>query len=203
MSRWAEFDKIFRRARAVLAAIRTLSVRTDVARWRRVAREVPSWDQRNRIIAEFIKENSSVLDLGAGACLLKFYLKPGCTYQPCDIIVSSTDVIYCDFNSAVYPILPRKFDYVVCSGIFEYMRDPVSFLSIIRDYGHRIILSYNPTKQGELTISRLAKGWVNHLNEDDLNKVFANLKLRAEKLDAQQSNNQIILELVKTDATMS
>jgi hypothetical protein len=196
MNRWAEFNRIFRRVRALLAAMRTLSIRTDVVRWRRVAREVPPWDKRNRVIAGFITANSSVLDLGAGARFLKNYLKEGCSYQPCDVVVSAPDVIYCDFNSGVYPDLANKYDYVVCSGVFEYIRDPICFLLKIRAYGHKIILSYCVAEKGDSIIERLANGWVNHFEEDQLFELFSKADMDGTLIYSGLGTKEIIVELI-------
>ena len=173
----AYLGRIYRRGRTALAALRTLLIRNDLKRWRQVALGgVPSWDERNRLIAEFIPMNSSVLDLGAGAQLLKSYLKPGCAYQACDLVTNLPDVIYCDFNAKAFPKLPRSYDVVVCSGILEYMRNPLSFMSEIRSYGSRLILSYNPLIEDSSKVRRLAVGWINHFTENDLADLFADFK---------------------------
>jgi Methyltransferase domain len=189
-----------RLCRNVLAALTTLVVRTNVRRWQKAAREKePSWDERNRIIATFIPEASSVVDLGAGAQTLKRYLKSGCEYQPCDIVKSSPDMIVCDFNSGIYPSLSRRYDYVVCSGVFEYIRRPSEFLSRIRQYGKRVILSYNPAGQGVATFERLANGWVNHLTSQQLEALFSTNGLDW-KLICRQDNSETIYELKSTDS---
>jgi hypothetical protein len=184
-----------RLCRNVLAALTTLVVRTNVRRWQKAAREKePSWDERNRIIATLIPEASSVVDLGAGAQTLKRYLKSGCEYQPCDIVKSSPDIIVCDFNSGIYPSLSRRYDYVVCSGVFEYMRHPSQFLSNIRQYGKRIILSYNAAGPAIATFYRLANGWVNHLTSQQLEALFSTSGLDW-KLICRQNNSETIYEL--------
>ena len=188
--------RIYRRGRTALAALRTLIIRNDLKRWRQVALGgVPSWDERNRLIAEFIPMNSSVLDLGAGAQLLKSYLKPGCTYQACDVVSNLPDVIYCDFNAKAYPKLPRVYDVVVCSGILEYMRSPFSFLSEIRTYGGRIILSYNPLIEATSKVRRLAVGWVNHFTEDELANLFTDSNFKATIIHCSRLG-EVIYELV-------
>ena len=149
-------------------AVKTLVVRTDVRRWARVAGEVPPWDSRNRKIATFIPDGSSVLDLGAGAQTLREHLPSACFYQPCDIIISSRDIIYCDFNSGEYPVVPFCFDYAVCSGLLEYIRRPEEFLRVVSGYSRNLILSYNLCRKGETILDRLAKGWVNHLSLQQL-----------------------------------
>jgi len=190
-----------RLCRNVLSALTTLVVRTNVRRWEKAAREKePCWDERNRIIATFIPEASSVVDLGAGAQTLKHYLKSGCEYQPCDIVKSSPDIIVCDFNSGIYPSLSRRYDYVVCSGVFEYMRRPSQFLSKIRQYGKRIILSYVPAGQAIGPFERLARGWVNHLTSQQLEALFSTNGLHW-KLLCRQDNSETIYELKSTNSS--
>jgi len=196
---WTISDgNMVRLCRNVLTALTTLVVRTNVRRWKKVAREQdPLWDERNRIIASFIPEGSSVVDLGAGAQTLKRYLKSGCEYQPCDIVKSSPDIIVCDFNSGIYPSLSRRYDYVVCSGVFEYMRHPSHFLSNIRQYGKRIILSYVPAGPAIGPFERLARGWVNHLTSQQLEALFSTNGLDW-KLLCRQDNSETIYELKST-----
>ena len=176
-----QFKTLVRRtigvARKVPAALRVRFTKTDTKRWRQVSREVPHWDERNAIIGTLVPEDVSVVDLGAGAQTLRQHLKRSCRYQPCDIIQSSEDVICCDFNSKRYPVLARKYDYVVCSGVFEYIRDPGDFVSQIRSYGDVIILTYNPYRPGASKIERLACGWLNHLTEPQIAELFTKQQL--------------------------
>lgn len=159
-------------------AVKMLFLRTDVARWAKVCREVPSWDERNRIIASFIPAAVSVLDLGSGAQTLRQHLHASCQYQPCDIVQSSPDVIRCDFNSGVYPVLEKAYDYVVCSGVIEYLHDPESFLSHIRNYGRNIIITYNPKQPGASVLKRRTRGWVNEMTEQDLQTALSRASLQ-------------------------
>jgi hypothetical protein len=147
-------------------------LRTDKKRWRKVATEVPPWDHRNQLIGGMIPPNSSVVDLGCGAMTLKGWLPPGCTYQPCDVVQSAPEVLLCDFNEGLYPALDRTYDYVVCSGVLEYMRAPLDFLERISQYGSKVVLSYNPVREGAGKISRLAAGWLNHMTQPELEHLF-------------------------------
>jgi|GEM_PF-902840 len=148
-------------------ALRTVLLKNDVGRWRQVAKKTPGWDDRTKIIASFIPGRSSVLDLGAGAQTLKRYLKPGCEYQPCDIVKSSADVLLCDFNSGLYPAVKKRYDFVVCSGVFEYMRHPQEFLATISTLGEELLMSYAPRRDGESKIARLGEGWNNHITASE------------------------------------
>jgi len=175
------FPKWFKkRCRTCFAAGKTIVVRTKVHQWQKVAfAGRPSWDERNEIIAGFIPAGSSVLDVGCGAQTLKQHLKPGCRYQPCDVIKSSPDVIYCDFNAGIYPQFTELFDYVVCSGVLEYIRKPREFLQKVPQWGQAVILSYNPLPPGGSKLERLGNGWgwVNHFTRPELENLFDELEL--------------------------
>jgi hypothetical protein len=183
---------------AVFTAAKTFLLKTDRGRWERVSREVPPWDDRNSAIGGFIPDGVSVLDVGCGAQTMRRHLKPGCKYQPCDVIQSSPDVIHCDFNSGVYPVLPTKYDYVICSGVFEYMRDPDRFLSEVRSYGRKIIFTFNPCNPKQLLVERLGNGWVNHMQENQVEQLFSakNLAFRVlRRKDISPVWQEVIFEL--------
>jgi hypothetical protein len=169
---WNNLSRNLSSTRKVLG---TMLFRTDVNRWQQVAKQEPSWDARNRVIAHLIPANSSVIDMGSGAQTLARYLKPGCQYQPCDCVKSSDNVLLCDFNSHQYPDTDEKFDYVVVSGLLEYIRDPRRFLERISSYGDVLLVSYAPLAQGQTHVWRASQGWVNHLTRSELEHLFSDL----------------------------
>jgi hypothetical protein len=157
----------------------TLLAPTHVRRWQKVARDPePVWDERNRIIADFIAAGSTVLDVGCGAQSLKKHLKAGCEYQPCDLIKSTPDVIVCDFNAGIFPEITTTFDYVVCSGVFEYMREPRKFLELVPTFGKVTLMSYHPFIRQGSKWQRLAANWVNHFSEEELLRLFDAVSLK-------------------------
>jgi len=159
-------------------ALITLSVRTHKSRWEKVAKDpMPHWDSRNVLISSLIPDGSSVLDLGSGAQTLRRHLKPGCKYQPCDVVKSSPDVILCDFNAGNYPQPGMEYDFVVCSGIFEYIRRPLEFLQRISTLGRTIIFSFNPWHPQTPKFSRLAVHWNNHLTRAETECLFQHSSL--------------------------
>jgi Methionine biosynthesis protein MetW len=174
------FQKVARSMSDCCASLRTLLLRTDVRRWRRTATEAPPWDGRNQMIAGLIPGGSSVLDLGSGAQTLRQYLKPGCRYQPCDVVKSSADVLLCDFNRGLYPQVEEPFDYAVCSGVFEYVRAPERFLTRVVALGNQAILSYATAQADEGRWDRWRHGWVNHYTRSQLEGLFAALGLRSQ-----------------------
>jgi hypothetical protein len=170
-------------------ALKTLAVRTDYGRWRRNSKVQPSWDGRNRRLAELIPNGSQVIDLGAGAQTLKQHLGQECGYQPCDLVKSSQDCLTCDFNEGVYPDTAKNYDFVVCSGVLEYIREPREFVGRILTYGKVTILSYNPWDgKRSSKFSRLAQGWVNHMRPSDLEEHFQALGVPFRKVDAWQGH---------------
>jgi len=191
--------KIRDQARLLLKATSTLLVRTNVRRWRKVAMEpTPPWDERNHFIAGLIPAGSSVLDIGSGGQSLRRHLKSGCKYQPCDLVKSSPDVILCDFNAAIFPDILEQYDYVVCSGILEYIRDPVRFLDAVASYGNVVILSYHPFTQGSSKLPRLAHDWINHMTSEELNGIFDQVVVKWEVL--RSGNGECIYSLKSPSA---
>jgi len=167
--------KIQEQSRVLSKAASTLLVRTNVRRWREVSKNPhPHWDGRNQIIARLIPAGSSVIDLGCGPQTLRRHLDPSCKYQPCDVIRSTPDVIFCDFNSGIYPDIKESYDYVICSGVFEYIRNPAEFLKKNSRLGRVMILSYNPLHQmpGDSKIRRLNCDWINHFTKAEVEALF-------------------------------
>jgi hypothetical protein len=167
--------KVRNQARLLSKAASTLMVRTNVHRWREVSKNPhPHWDGRNEIIAKLIPPESSVLDLGCGPQTLRRHLHTSCKYQPCDVIQSTPDVILCDFNAGIYPQVNERYDYVICSGVFEYIRNPAEFLKKNSRLGNVTILSYNPLGQfpGDSKIRRLNCDWLNHFTNPELEMLF-------------------------------
>lgn len=166
---------------------------TDYKRWERNVGQIPHWDERNKIIAEMIPENNSVLDIGAGAQTLRRYLKAGCVYQPCDLEKTSDNIVLCDFNRGIYPIVQEKYNYVVCSGVLEYIKDLDDFLSKMSRYGNQVIITYAVKLEEKSLKERLKEGWMNHYSRDELEKLFGSLNLGWEYL--RHWRNQIIWRL--------
>ena len=170
----------------------TFVFRTHTNRWHQVAHAGrPPWDERNQVIGNLIEAGSTVLDIGSGAQTLRGYLPQNCTYQPCDVIKSTPDVIFCDFNAGTYPEPGKYFDYVVCSGVFEYIRKPAEFLNRVPRLGRTVLFSYNPYLPGSSKIQRLGNNWVNHFTQEELQVLFQQAGLVWEIL--QTKNNKFLI----------
>jgi hypothetical protein len=99
----------------------------------------PYWRKRNEKIAnELMVPNKSVLDLGCGAKNLLNYYTPS-TYLGVDGGAKEADIIIdldTDFN------LPGEWDYVVNSGILEYLFDVDVYLKKIKHLGNEYIFTW-------------------------------------------------------------
>ena len=175
-----KMQSIIGKARLLSRAAATLIIKTNVRRWRAVAKNPnPHWDGRNKIIANLVPPGSSVLDLGCGPQTLRRHLDPSCTYQPCDVVQSTPDVILCDFNSGIFPRVSKSYDYVICSGVLEYIRNPAEFLKRNCSLGKVMVMSYNPfnPERGDSKITRLDCDWINHFTKLELEALFDKLGL--------------------------
>lgn len=97
----------------------------------------PSWTNRNLEISKRISNDSNVLDLGCGSKDLLNYINPalyvGVDYHNADVII--------DFNKD-FKLPPGKWDYIVCSGVLEYLYDIDKFLKIVSMVPSTYIFSY-------------------------------------------------------------
>jgi len=138
--------------------------------WRGVANGLhgKGWGDRNVIFAEHIPSGSSVLDVGCGNCNLRNALPDGCTYRGIDQ-VDVHDPVVVDFNAGVVPDLPRH-DFVVLSGVLEYLHDPIAALDIAKGWGDVVLFSYQPTESrtaGQLAVPMEDRVWKSTLNRAD------------------------------------
>jgi SAM-dependent methyltransferase len=97
-------------------------------------------------IANEIKKTgygNSVLELGCSLAVLKKILGKDFEYFGCDLSPSvvqlhnTPNIVECDLDSDSLPFQDKRFNYVVCSGVIEYLADATKFLrDIARSYGH-------------------------------------------------------------------
>ncbi len=181
---------VFSKGRALMTVLRG----TNLRRWEKNTREVPSWDSRNRVIAALVPPGITVLDVGAGAQTMRQHLKQIALYTPCDLFPTTPDTLICDFNRGILPRVPSVHDLAICSGILEYVNDPDAFFKFVTANSKGLILSYNVLLPGESRIERLGKDWVNNFSLEDIRELTGRHGLRVVK--EIHSNPQIWQEMV-------
>lgn len=180
---------IQKRINSIGVILKQSSRKTDINRWKNVAKETFKWDERNEIIASFIQSGSSVLDIGAGAQTLKTHLKNYSEYLPCDII-SRPGTLYCDLNNNIFPTINKKYDYVVCSGVIEYLINPLTVINHLASYGEKLIITYAPLIIGTEMDNRVISGWKNHFSRNQIEAILTDLGFSWSVLG--QWHNQVI-----------
>ena len=105
----------------------------------------PPWRLRNKVIAENLLPNKSVVDLGGGAAnLLKYY-------SPTDYMcVDGMDMPEVDkkldLNTDYQNELPNNWDYAVNSGILEYVYNIELYLDRQKSLAKEYIFTWFPDK---------------------------------------------------------
>ncbi len=99
-----------------------------------------------------------MLDIGAGAMTLGTLLKPGCTYQPADVVERRPGCYVVDLNRKEFP--PGTYDWITFLGVLEYVHDIDWPLTRAARAAPRMIVTYCSYIGGDLSIRR-GMGWVN------------------------------------------
>ena len=147
------------RARATEDLIRDRG--TDTQRWAKLDSLATQWDARAAMAAEWIPGGSRVLDVGAGAMALGSVLKPGCAYQPADVVERRPGCFVVDLNRGEFP--PGSYDWITFLGVLEYVHDVDAALARARGAAPRMIVTYCTFIPGADVAIRRGMGWVNEL----------------------------------------
>lgn len=140
----------------------------------------PGWTKRNIKISKHITDNSNVLDLGCGSKDLLRYIKP-VEYVGIDYIDTHADII-CDFNKP-FEIPVNNWDFIVMSGVIEYLHDLDMFFNTIKNNSDKYIITIwknyellnNPNKLNSINdYIELIENYFYIVEEDywKLNRIF-------------------------------
>ena len=143
--------------RAVVTTLLRSAGRSN-GRWRRDQSLDAAWDERARLMVADISAGSRVIDVGAGSQVVRGLLPEGCDYVPVDLVSRSPDTVVCDLNRDALPGLTA--DWLVASGVVEYVFDVDRLLGWMASAAPRIVLSYE-TADGQTRYYRRARSWVN------------------------------------------
>lgn len=99
----------------------------------------PSWTGRNKTIASYVTDNTNIIDLGCGSKDLLNYIKPS-TYLGIDYNQPLAD-LEINFNED-FQLPSGNWDYLVSSGLLEYLFDLELFFSKIKQNSKHYIFTY-------------------------------------------------------------
>lgn len=146
-------------------------ITTDTTRWLELATSgtLPSWWKRNKAVASFIPRKVSVLDIGAGDKHIKKLISKDCHYTALDCVDDlSGETIVLDFNKTdARELIVGQFDYGVCSGVLEYISDPLNLLTFVLNNCQNVVLTYIASENRNHTKDE-DNGWVNCLSLEQL-----------------------------------
>ena len=154
---------------------------TDFSRWSDVSKFEPEWAERSQLIARLVPKESKIMELGAGAQLLRTYLHPSCTYYAADLFDRGPEhTIVFDLNSRPLPNLKHlELDVVVLAGVLEYVADVRSFVDWLFYQTKICIASYECASTRRTTLGRTVEnirragaGWVNTFTALELTDLF-------------------------------
>jgi hypothetical protein len=134
-----------------------------------------SWDERSRLMARSIPAASRVVDVGAGAQALRSVLPPDCIYVPIDVVSRTPDTVVCDLNHDQPPALSA--DYLVASGLLEYITDVARLIGWMASVAPNIILSYEGADRQSRSYRRRS-GWVNDYTDSEVRELLRRHGLR-------------------------
>lgn len=163
-------------------------------RWKLNVKQTPVWLDRVKLIASMIPAGASVVDIGAGSMHLKRFLDHPSEYQPVDGVKSSRKTLVQDFNQSINIKLPRKFDYAVCSGLFEYITAYHQFLNFLGKAGHVCIFSYATTDLNPNPVNRKRCGWLNHFSFLEITQLLTSQGFKITNIMVWQNQHIFILQ---------
>jgi hypothetical protein len=170
---------------------------TDKRRWRRVANLDHAWSTRHELMATWIRRRDVVIDLGSGPGRFAALLPSGCQYIPVDLVSRGSGSVVRDLNREPLPDL--RGDFVVMSGVLEYIHDLPRFLAGTVRLAPRAAASYACAETFSDLRARRANGWVNQCTEAELRRMLATAGW--EVLEDVEGSNQHVFHLRAAGST--
>jgi len=178
--------KVFRKLKAIYAKHRDIlktifnkySKSSDYQRWSQSKSLLSSWDERSLLLAKQVQPRSVVFEFGAARFILRDALPEGCTYLHSDIVSRNEDTLVVDLNKEL-PQIP-KVDYVIFSGVLEYIFEVQTLLNHLSSFTSHIVFSYATTDAFLETKTRRFHGWVSDLSELDIVDIAKTLHYECE-----------------------
>ncbi|MFD1163098.1 methyltransferase domain-containing protein [Hwangdonia seohaensis] len=160
----AEFKRRF------ITNLNTKQNKSDVDRWKQKKWLFDDWNERTKIMAQWIKPNSTVLEFGAAKMALKQFLPKGVVYTPSDIVDRGEGTLVCDLNREMPDFKPQ--DVIFFSGVLEYIYDVPKLIENLSSKTNRFIISYGTFDVFNSEKHRKINGWVNTFTNDEILSIF-------------------------------
>ena len=130
------------------------------------------------IISLLPKTCNSILELGAGECILKNFLPKTIKYYPHDIVKRNSDFLESDLNKKKFPKINKQIDVICIAGVLEYLNDLEWLFNTCIQKSKYILFTYNCVQNEKVhpmvKKNRDANHWVNCYSRMKVENFFAN-----------------------------
>ncbi len=189
------YNKIIHFKRRFITNINTKQNKSDVDRWKQKKWLFDDWNERTKIMAQWISPNTSVLEFGAAKLALKQFLPQGVTYTPSDIVDRGEGTMVCDLNKNIPDF---KFqDIIFFSGVLEYIYDLPKLVTSLSNKTNRFIISYGTFDAFNSLENRKINGWVNAHTNDEILVIFKNNNFKLIETDTWRKQTIYIFDKIK------
>lgn len=171
-------------------AKQALTKKENYKNWREIEYFDETWINRTRLMAGFLPENVSVMDLGCGKMWLKD-IHPMSEYIPVDYCDRGPGTLLCDFNKKEFP--DKLVDYTFVSGCLEYVEDPKWFIIEVARASSACIISYCTTDNISNVKTRREHCWVNDLSRQNIIELFQGVDMYLKSETLYLSSNNIFV----------
>lgn len=137
-----------------------------------------SWKERIDAMTKFLSKNVSVLDIGSGCKYLKTHVE--------EVNYYCLDLKEATYNYDLNTMQDEEWnkivacDYIVCSGVLEYVRNLDAFIANISQKATNFVVSYASSDFNKH--NRSIGGWLNCHSIADIIKMFSSNECRLVEL---------------------
>lgn len=140
--------------------------RSDTQRWEKEKALQDRWEDRTKMLGQHIKNGSKVFEFGAGNMRLKKYLPKNCIYIPSDFVRRTDEMHIIDLNKTLQEI--PKSNYIVFSGVLEYVKNLEKVLKFYSGYTENFLLSYAVLEAYPNIKNRRKEGWISDNSHQEI-----------------------------------
>lgn len=145
--------------------------KSDKKRWSNKESLFENWDERTKLLANFVQPKTSVLEFGSARLVLPSFLPEGCIYYNSDLVKRNENTLVIDLNVEPLPELPFV-DYVIFSGVLEYINHIDKVIAHTAAYTNNFLFSYATLNKYSSLDNRRINGWVSDYSLEELEKIF-------------------------------
>lgn len=169
--------------------------KSDVERWKEKEALFEDWNERTKLMAQYVPENTSLLEFGAAKLALKQFLPKSVNYTPSDIVDRGEGTIVCDLNTKDYPEFNNQ-DIIFFSGVLEYIFDVPHVIQFLASKTNKFIISYCTFNHFSNEDNRKINGWVNTYTDKEIIDIFESNAFKLIERDTWREQSIYVFESV-------